>query len=66
MLLLIGLVDFKKEKKNFMAVNTPEFRWSNTRHTELKVLRTRFVTKKINCLRLELGNFSYLQENYCL
>ena len=43
MLLLIGLVDFK-EKKNLVAVNTPEFPWSNTRRTKVKVLRTRSVT----------------------
>ena len=29
MLLLIGLADFKEEKKSLVAVNTPEFPWSN-------------------------------------
>ena len=28
-----------------MAVNAPEFRWSKTRNTKLKVLQTRSVTE---------------------
>ena len=43
-----------------MAVNTPEFPWSNTRYTKVKVLRTRSVTDINEAEHLIL---THLQQN---